>query len=315
MKMKTRQKGQWSLFILGVSVLGLPAMTGFVGRQSSDAGELRVTVDEATFAIRHLQKDRWAVATRGNKLLVLKYTVRNPGNYPLEYSQETVALSLIRDGKRTSLSMSSPNALSTLPFMQIPARGSVQDSVTIEVPNDETASEVELRIGNTRNKLDLRNRVRTDFGPFLSVDGKAKDDVFGAYNERMPLGTWDVAIQSIQPATGRIHFNVVPSAEQSVFVVTLQATNVVNETQVLDASAFTAELTTEDGDKVRWGRMVLHAKDAEYLEQPVKPNGRTTGRYVFYVPKGERVAKVTFIDPSSGRTANIDLKRPPARNR
>lgn len=63
--------------------------------EDTDALGFEVKVSEAAFTVRYQYSQGWALAPKGAKLLILKYTVKNTSPTPLEYSRESVSIAEI----------------------------------------------------------------------------------------------------------------------------------------------------------------------------------------------------------------------------
>jgi hypothetical protein len=305
-----------SALICGTAVISSPSraaaeeerFAGAVGRVARNYlmhGEVSTflfRLDDAYFTTRYVSGSETAVASRGEKLMVLRYTVLNQDNHKVEYGPNTVQFAA--KGKDRAYTISSaPMDLIGRDNDEIAPGASKTDIVWFEVPSSEQEMRLNVRVGSSAELgYDLRSQVRPPTGPY--VDDKSKvvlDEIEVRPNQLAPIGLYDAAVESITPQRGQILDGFLPGSGDVFYLVQVRYTNQTHQPLSLETYSITPELLDKDGKQIEWTRAMVGAKSSQHYASVLAPGKSDVVRYVFRPKAGQVADFVRLYDTTSGR--------------
>lgn len=250
----------------------------------------------------HEYEDGWALAPKGMKLLILRYTVTNRADYSVEYSRESVSVAVSEPSGLLTSSLS-PAGLADAHFLDLRPGQSASDTIWIEVPAALRDPKVRLRAGQTDTTTTIGKMIRPEKGNYFAPDGyTVMDEFIGSVGQSAPFGTWSLRLNAIEnDASSKSHL-IVKAAKHRLISIGVEMTNVIRADQVFDASALNAMLVGRDGKTINWNRFLLNPSGTDTITATIRRGKRGTGRIYFSIPPGFDATTLRVEDPSSGRT-------------
>jgi hypothetical protein len=302
-----RFEGEMMKVIIGCGVLTAVLLSTYAvpeRRTAADNGVLgfEVKVSEASFTVRHQYGQGWALAPKGAKLLVLKYTVKNTSPTPLEYSRESVSIAIRRGNGDRQISISAPARLVDSAVMELGPGKSVEDTTWLEVPNGEESPKVVVRMNGSERTLPIPVKIENQLGVF----GKpgtlvALDEVETTKTENLRVGAWNFGLGKVNYSERAPSFRVQAPPLHGYANVPVKFENPLRSSQALSNYALNWEGICTGGKVAKWSRTLLNAK-GEPFEAEVPAGRASSAQLVFFVPTKERILAIRAIDPSSGRS-------------
>jgi hypothetical protein len=268
---------------------------------------LEIKVNAAIFATRYQYEHGWEIAGKGRKLLVLKYTLANTADSAREYSRTAVNFGIVLPNGEKKKVLTIPEKLLVNPKVQINAGQSVSDITCLEVPADLENPNLYLYINRAEKPLSLSVKIENQLGIFGRPSSNvALDEAETHLKDTLRLGVWNVQISKPSYAAEPPSFRVQAPADCGYAVVPVRFENPLGDSQGLTAYAMRWDAVTTDGRPVKWSRMLLN-NGGDPMDQEVKSRRAATGRLVFYVPNGAKLASIRATDPSSSRSISVRI--------
>jgi len=283
---------------------------GAVGRLSQnymmrgDVSNFLFRIDEAFYSVRYVTPDTTAIAVKGSKLMVVKYTVLNQDNHPVEFSPSTVAFSAKGSDRQYSVS-SAPLHMLGKDTDEIHPGRSRTETIWFEVPANEKEIRLNVRVGSSPELgYDLRNQVKLAHGHY--VDAKTKevvDEVDAKLKDVVPVGAFDASVLGIETATGQILDGFMPGNGERFYIVTVKLTNATKNSLSLETFSLWPELYDRDGGIIEWSRVMMGSKSNGRYSAVLDGAKSEVVRYLFK-PKANQIANdVKLIDSTASRRA------------
>jgi hypothetical protein len=156
-------------------------------------------LDSAAFALEYRNGRDLLCAPRGKKLLMLKYTLSNPGRMSLSLPPELVGFGLEEPGKGfPTLSEGRSLGFSKAPA-SMAAGKSVSDTGYLEIPNEVTDPVVLVQVGGEELlRFNLAGRVQPMAGPFAAEKGlRSLDEISAKPGETVAIGGIEMTVREI----------------------------------------------------------------------------------------------------------------------
>ena len=268
---------------------------------------LDIKVNGAIFATRYQYEHGWEIAGKGQKLLVLKYTLANRADTAREYSRTAVNFGIVLPNGEKKRVLTIPEKLLSSPKVQIAPGQTVSDITCLEVPADLETPNLYLYINRGEKRLSLDVKIENQLGIFGRPSSNvALDEAETQLKDTLRLGVWNVQLSKPSYSKEPPSFRVQAPADFGYAIVPVRFENPLGDSQGLTAYAMRWDATTTDGRPVKWSRMLL-TDDGDSLDQEVKSHRSASGRLIFYVPSGAKLASVRATDPSSGRAITVKI--------
>ncbi|MDX2066542.1 MAG: hypothetical protein SFX74_12455 [Fimbriimonadaceae bacterium] len=269
---------------------------------AAPAVQLNVQIDSARFAVLHEYEDGWALAPKGMKLLILRYTVSNRANYPVEYSRESVSLAVTESSGLLTSSLS-PAGLAENHFLDLRPGQSASDTIWIEVPAAMRDPRVRLRAGQSDTTTAIGKLIRPERGSYFAPDGyTVMDELPGKIGQPTAFGTWTLRVNAVENDVPSKSHLIVKATKHRLMSFSLEFANAIRTDQIFDASALNAILVGADGKTINWNRFLLNAEGTDTITSTIRRGKRANARIYFSLPPGFEAASLRMEDPSSGRT-------------
>jgi hypothetical protein len=292
---------------VGCGVLTVAMLSGYAvperrRLEDNDALGFELKVNAAAFTVRHQYGNGWALAPKGAKLLILKYTVKNTSPTPLEYSRESVSIAVRRGNGERQISISAPARLMDTAELELAPGKTLEDMTWLEVPNDDENPNVVVRMNGSERPLPIPVKIENQLGVF----GKpgtlvAVDEVETTKAENLRVGAWNFGIGKVSYSDRTPSYRVQAPPLHAYGSVAVKFENPLRSSQALSSYALNWEGICSDGKVAKWSRTLLNAK-GEPLETEVPAGRASSAQLVFFVPAKEKIQAIRAIDPSSGRS-------------
>ena len=294
-----------ALLLLGVGAKGAGAT--FSSSFDRRAKELDIRVTSSQFAVRRILKDGWAMAPKGEKFLVVNYTVRNSGAGPEQYGRDSVTFSVTDAGQSTVVGESAARFLDNFSDDLLPGKF-LADTVVLEVPNDLDSPKLSMLINGKRSTVDLMPFLQKAQGPYLRDNGKqAFDTISGTRKQVLPVGGWDVSLEETTITKQSPNLYMAAALDEQFLLASVKFRNVLNEEQTIDSGVVSAAIIDDKGKEHIWNQYVLADREGEIVSVPLRGKGVATVRLPFLLPKNAIPKKLRLTDPTSGRTCIVTL--------
>ena len=259
-------------------------------------------LDDAYFTTRYISPNETAVAARGNKLMVLRYSVLNQDNHPVEFGPTTVQFAA--KGKDRGYTVSSaPMELIGRDNRELSPGASKAGIVWFEVPSNEADMRLNVRVGSSPELgFDLRSQVRPATGPFVDEKtGGILDELEVIAKHAAPVGLFDATVESVAMRTGQILDGFLPGIGDPYYIVQVKLVNQTRQPLSLETFSITPELYDQQGNLIEWTRAMVSLKSPKFYSTVLNSGQSDVVQYVFH-PKSGQVAKcVKLFDTTSGR--------------
>lgn len=123
--------GKTALMALVVIPGQFPRFTFYPSEPLDRSNGLEIKINSAIFATRYQYERGWEIASKGHKLLVLKYTLANTADSAREYSRTAVNFGVLLPNGEKKKVLTIPEKLLANPKVQINAGQAVSD---VDVP-------------------------------------------------------------------------------------------------------------------------------------------------------------------------------------
>lgn len=271
------------------------------------ARELDIRITSSQFAVRRILKDGWAMAPKGEKFLVVNYTVRNSGGEPVQYGRDSVTFSVSNANQSVVVGESAARFLDNYADDLLPGKA-LADSVVLEVPNDLTSPKLSMLVNGRRSTVDLTPFLQKAEGPYLQDDGKkAFDTISGVRKQLLPVGGWDVSVEETAVTTQSPNLYMAVALGEQFFIATVKFRNALNEEQTIDSGVLSAAVIDDKGKEHSWNQYVLAERGGDIVSIPMRSKAKATIRMPFVLPKGVVPKRLRLTDPTSGRTSIVTL--------
>ena len=268
---------------------------------------LEIKVNAAIFATRYQYEHGWEIASKGHKLLVLKYTLVNTADSAREYSRTALNFGVLLPNGEKKKVLTIPEKLLANPKVQINAGQTVSDITCLEVPAEVEEPNLLLYINRTERPLSLNVKIENQLGIFGRPSSYVSlDEAETTLNETLRLGVWNVQMSKPTYSDEPPSFRVQAPGDFEYAVVPVKFENPLGSSQGLTAYAMRWEATTTDGKPVKWSRMLLD-DEGDPMDQEVKGHRAASGRLVFYLPSGSKLGTVKAMDPASSRAITVRI--------
>ncbi|RYG28055.1 hypothetical protein EON81_29160, partial [bacterium] len=238
-----------------------------------------VDVDEARYVFRHIFDGGYALAPRDKRLLVVRYRVKNNASYPLQYSRQSVAVSVVAGEDRFTAG-AAPLHMTGHDLDESGPGKTRTDETWIEVPVGAVDPKLNIRATGAERTFDLSQAK-----PDASVWRDTADTLEVELKKAVPLGPWDVGVLSVSRPVTSPTVRVNRDDNEELLVAEIEFRNAVPEETYLTSGVLHAELLDADGK-------TLPAKGAFFTSSTDNRVDRTL--------KGDRLALHTPNPTMSG---------------
>ena len=299
--------GKTALMAL-VAISGqFPRFTFYPSEPLDRSNGLEIKINSAIFATRYQYERGWEIASKGHKLLVLKYTLANTADSAREYSRTAVTFGVLLPNGEKKKVLTIPEKLLANPKVQINAGQAVSDVTCLEVPADVEQPNLFLYINREERPLSLNVKIENQLGIFGRPSSNVSiDDAEATLKDTLRLGVWNVQLSKPSYSAEPPSFRVQAPGDFGYAIVPVKFENPLGSSQGLTAYAMRWEATTTDGKAVKWSRMLLD-NDGNGMDQEVKGRRSASGRLVFYLPAGSKLGSVKALDPASSRSITVRI--------
>ena len=310
------------LSLVSLSVLSLPVasraqtkpLAGTVGTIGVPArvGKFQFVLTGASFATRVDHTDT-AIADKGKKFLVLRYTLQNPGTQELGLDWAQVRFTVVgadnANHENAELVLNpetmSPLNLQLKPAQKVPCVTFVEVPATDPVPKlivqNESAPVV---------RYDLKGKIKKFTGLFAAPDGvTALDAGVAKLAQKVDLGYFDFVVEKVEESAAALG-EVAPEDGKKLVVVQVAFTNPGKMARSLDWSVYALSMKDANNEPVDFLQTLLRAVGNTVLTAEVNPGETVRGRLIFSAAKEARPDSLAFAY-GEGRSAVVSLKAPP----
>lgn len=268
---------------------------------------LEIKINSAAFATRFQYERGWEIASKGHKLLILKYTLTNTADTAREYSRTALNFGVLLPNGEKRKVLTIPEKLLANPKMQINAGQAISDVTCLEMPADVEVPNLLLYMNRDERPLALNVKIENQLGIFGRPSSNVSlDEAEATLKETLRLGVWNVQLAKPSYSSEAPSFRVQAPQDFGYAIVPVKFENPLGSSQGLTAYAMRWEALTTDGRAVKWSRMLLD-KDGNGMDQEVKGRSSASGRLVFYLPAGSKLGAVKALDPASSRSITVRI--------
>jgi hypothetical protein len=265
-------------------------------------------LDDARCTLRYADRQNQAIARRGRKLLVLRYTVTNRESHTVSYTPDLVHFDVLTAGGGTS-KVTVPPSITRDMKRELGGGASATETVWMEVPSEERAPKLQARVaGSAPLRFELESFLKPMKEPFVAADGfTVQDELAVRTGQRVPISSFDVTVgqlswESVKAPT------LVPASGDRVLVATLTIDNRSPYPVRISQGVLVPELQMAGGDVVRPEYALLERTEDELAKTIVEPGKTTVVRCAMMVKADEKPAAVRLSDMiAAGRTVIVSL--------
>lgn len=297
--------------------LGTPQLPGDNGKlktiyQLGEKGsELHFTLDSAAVALHYAAPDDMFIAGKGQRLLILNFTVQNPQTKEMKLGAKSFAFTavspddenyefngyLLHGTKKTHLDQSLKPAQK------------VKCIVVFAIHESGPINKLMVQRGNAplvRYDLTGKTDKMTSVFSTDGIDAKSNGGQI-MVGHGFDMKGFGIKLTAIVPETGKIK-GYEPYKDYTYIVLTFQFTNKLERPNQVGFQYFTPELKDSSGQVISWNRDFLAPSADETMAQAVAPGEMIHARYYFMVKNSAlRGLKLKYTDTTSERFVNFDL--------
>ncbi|OPZ86992.1 MAG: T4-like virus tail tube protein gp19 [bacterium ADurb.Bin429] len=253
--------------------------------------------------------ERYVVATAGEKLLLLNFTVENPhatdrlvrwdmlrlsavGAGNVNYPAENV-WGIEATGRAAALELPAGEKMALYAVIALPAKG---EPTTILVKSNKDNDGPVL-------PYDAHGHVPALSEPFAdprdATGASALEVVPAKVGTAYPAWNFAVTVDKMELVPAPLG-EIAPREDERLFVCELRMRNQTNHEQLLRADVLQPTLTTEEGEKLRYTAMLLPTTDRP-VAQPIDAGAEMRVRLVFILPQGAKPHQLVLQEYKSRR--------------
>ena len=260
-------------------------------------GRYQMILTGASFATRLATVDNTYLAEKGKKLLILNFTVQNPGKVDLGYDWSSIAFSVVgagTDNFEYENAVFNPEKLSGVNVELKPAQ-KIPLIAFIQVPANDPIPKLIAKSENAPVvRYDLKGKVKKYTGPYASADGvTVLENGVGKLGEKAEAGLFDISVDKVEEASGPLG-NIEAPEGRKLVVVSVTYTNPTKQDQALDWGAYEGAMVDANDESFEWVNDLLRGVGNEPLNTTLKPGQTVKGRMVFFASKDATPAKLTL---------------------
>ncbi|MFC4454729.1 hypothetical protein [Deinococcus sonorensis] len=244
------------------------------------------------------------IPTREQKLLIVHYTLHNPQQQDLLVRSDQLKLTAVdaqdvnhdaedalsREGQTTplELQLKPGQRIDVVTAILVPATGPVPKLIVQPLGDDHPAV---LR-------YDLRGVVK----PLPAALSTPNDPVTApavipaALGTTLPLGYFDAQVKGVTYTRDTLTAFAAPEDGQQVAVVALTLKNAGSKSQFYRGDVFPAEVTLDNGERVKFTDVMVRADRNADAEGELRPGEQLSVRLLGLIPDGRTVASVTLSE-------------------
>jgi len=259
-------------------------------------------LDDAYFTTRYIAPNETAVASRGNKLMVLRYSVLNQDNHSVEFGPTTVQFAA-KGKERAYTVCCAPMELVGQDNGELPPGSSKAGIVWFEVPSAEADMRLNVRVGSSPELgFDLRSQVRAAKGAFVDdKTGGILDELEVGTKQAAPVGLFDATVESVSVRNGQILDGFLPGSGDPYCLVQVKLVNQTRQPLSLETFSVTPELYDQQGKLIEWTRTMISPKSPKDYSTVLNSGQSDVVQYVFRPKSGQVARCVKLFDTTSGR--------------
>lgn len=294
----------------GSGKVGTPYKLGKAG------DELHFTLEKAEFATRFISASGTQYAPKGNRFLVVTFSVQNPHKSEKLFFGQSFKFTVVSpdDENYEGLGITGGNVyhpdrrdllnVSLKPVQKVKAMAFVKIH-----PNGPVNKLIVARgQGTPVLRYDLKELVKPMEGAFASLEGLGSIDTgLGVVKVPFELGTFDVTVESVEdsePIPGHA-----PSSGQKTIAAVVVVRNAGLVPVPMHSSIITAKLFDEDGSECN-GRAMFKMSAPESLNMQIQPASQVRMRLIFHAPAAAKADRLVLRDQFSERSVSVMAKMP-----
>jgi hypothetical protein len=272
--------------------------------------ELEMRIDAVDYLLRVSTKRFTFLADKDEKLLLVRYSVKNPQQRVAQLGHDSFVFQAI-DQEGTAYDYvleafqvnSGDFAIGTLqPGMD------AQLYTVIQLPAKATVAALRVVDQGTQITVPLEGKVRPLVGPFASERGNAATDTATvAFGQFASLGAFDVLAERMALLPAGFP-GLEGDPERKVWSLTVVFRNPNHCEQVVSSMNYEPVVYDATGEPLDFAQLLVRVASHEVLETRVRPGGEMRGRFLFLGPKDAAPAKLVLRDMESGRSLTIQLR-------
>ena len=286
----------------------LPGTAGVIGTPYR-VGGYQVILTGAAFATRLAHSEAAVIPEKQKKLLLLNWTVQNPGATMLGFDWNSIRFTVVSadnsNHENAEIALNpdtmTPLNLTLKPTQKIPVLS------YIEVPASDPVPKLMLQsAGKPVVRYDLKGKVKKLTGLFAAPDGVTALDAGAArLGERVELGALDFTVEKVESVATALG-EVDPGDGNKLVVMTVAFTNPTRTDFSLDPGSYQLAMKDANDEDIEF-KTLLRAVGNTALTADIKPGQTVKGRLVFAAGKDAQAGSLTFTWQDQ-RSAKIALK-------
>ncbi len=302
----------------------MPGDNGKIGTpyQLGKAGEeLVFTLEKAEFASRTLLADRNIFPKPGERLLLVTYSVQNPGARDRFFFNQSFTFTVVSPDDQNFVAGGTaangaaayhPDRKEPLSLQLKPAQ-KIKAITVIQMHPKGPVNKLIIQRGKDTPVLryDMKDKVAPLAGAFADNEGKDIRDVgAGLIETPFELGGWDVTVEKMADELLPIGSYAPPAGQRSV-VLTVHIKNVSFQPAGMHSSLIVPKMTDADGSELTYPNAMLKNSAPEpFNNSAIGPGEEARFRMVFYAPLLSKPDKVVFKEYWSERSVSVKLEKP-----
>ncbi len=284
--------------------LGITYQIGNVG------DELHFTLDSAEVALRCKTVEDNILASHPDKLLILNYTVQNPNKREVSFDYGSFKFTCVSpdDENRESDSYTYHAERRTHFNVSLKPAQKVKAFVAFKVHGTGPITKLMVERGSNRPilRFDLKDKVKAMTSVFAPDGMNVLQTVPAPFAKPFDFGAFDINVEKVEAAPGAVG-QYEPAEGQTIFVVNVSFTNMLNRPHRLAWGTFEPKLTDENGDTIEWCSDMLTLTGNQTIDEELEGGQIKKAMMVFRGVKGQKPKKLKLFCNDLQRTVNIDL--------
>jgi hypothetical protein len=272
-------------------------------------GPYQFILTSASFATRVVHDDT-AVAEKGQKFLVLNFTVQNPGKAAVRLGTGAIKFTVVsadNENHESADELLNPETMRLIEIEVKPAQ-KVPVVAYVAVPAGDPIPKLIVSSGEAPVlRFDLKGKVKKFIGMFAAPDGVTALDIGKAkIGEKIELGHLDITVEKIEESPTAIGEMDLPEG-QKVVILTVAYSNSTKVTRAIDSASYVLSMKDANDETIEYRETLLRAVGNTALTENIKPGETKRGRLIFAAAKEATPANVTF-GWGEGRAVLVSLK-------
>lgn len=290
----------------------LPGDNGKLGTtyQLGDKGyELHISVDSVAVAPYFAAAEDLIVAKKGERLLLINYTVQNPQkgrDMRLDYGSFRFTAISPNDGNFTGNEYIYQTETLTRYSGDLKPAQKVKVTAILKIYPEGPVKKIMVQKGpGAVLRYDLDGKLTKTTNSFAPNGLDFVDEIKIPMSQKFDVGGTEVEVQEVAVHPGNVG-RYSPNG-RAFYTVQLKLTNLQKKAQKYDWNTFTPSMTDENGESLIYFKDFVSVTTQSSISADVEPGESVRGWLVFVGPKGLVPNKLKLLHNSTSRSAAVSI--------